>query len=92
MVTQLMHGGRGGEEQCSFRTRTVPEPVNQLEGRGGQEQCLYCTHAGTKRVLSGAPPAARVCIVCNVYCTACSEGMNCLRCIQYLLLRGQLLL
>ncbi len=26
----------------------------------------------------GVPPAARL---CDVYCTVCSEGMNCLRCI-----------
>ena len=28
-------------------------------------------------VMCTVPPAARGCIVCDVYCTACSEDMNC---------------
>ncbi len=42
MVTQFMHGGRGGEEQCSFRTRTgASKPVG---GRTGWVRTVFLSH------------------------------------------------
>jgi hypothetical protein len=39
----VMVEGRGGKEQCSFRTRTGANSFDQIEGRGGKEQCSFRT-------------------------------------------------